>query len=84
MQSQNHKKIQGYQVEAMRNEIPLLYYLQKPEITKDKLTNFTKIANTVQSLQITMNPYLMGELSLSSNEPLMVFTGADSEYSLKG
>ena len=68
----------------MRNEIPLLFYLQKPEITKDKLTNFTKIANTVQSLQIRMNPFLMGELSISSNEPLMVFTGADSEYSVEG
>ena len=84
MQSQNHKNIQGYQVETMRNEIPLLYYLQKPEITKDNLTNFTKIASTVQSLQIRMNPFLMSELSISSNEPLMVFTGADSEYSVEG
>ena len=84
MQSQNHKNIQGYQVETMRNEIPLIYYLQKPEITKDNLTNFTKIASTVQSLQIRMNPFLMSELSISSNEPLMVFTGADSEYSVEG
>ena len=68
----------------MRNEFPLPYYLQQPEITKDKFTSFTLLPNTVQSLQITMNPYLIDGLSLSSNEPLIVFTGTDSEYSVEG
>ena len=27
-----------------------------------------------------MNPYLMGGLSITSNKPLMVFTGTDPEY----
>ena len=31
-----------------------------------------------ESLQITMNPYLGGS-SITSNKPLMVFTGADSK-----
>ena len=34
--------------------------------------------NAAESLQITMNPYL-----ISSKKPLMVFTGTDPEYSLE-
>ena len=30
-----------------------------------------------------MNPYLMGRSSLTSNKPLMVFTGRDPEYSVE-
>ena len=30
---------------------------------------------------MTMNPYLMGGLSITSNKPLMVFTRTDPEYS---
>ena len=29
------------------------------------------------------NPYLMGGSSISSNEPLMVFTGTDPNYSVE-
>ena len=32
---------------------------------------------------MTMNPYLMGESSIKSNKPLMVFTGIDPEYSVE-
>ena len=30
-----------------------------------------------------MNPYLMGGSSITSNKPLMVFTGTDPEYSVE-
>ena len=30
-----------------------------------------------------MNPYLMGGSSITSNKPLMVFTGTDSEHSVQ-
>ena len=39
--------------------------------------------NAAESLQMTMNPYLMGGSSKSSNKPLMVFTGTDPEYSVE-
>ena len=39
--------------------------------------------NAVESLQKTMNPYLMGGSSITSNKPLMVFTGTDGEYSVE-
>ena len=32
---------------------------------------------------MTMNPYLIGESSITSNIPLMVFTGKDPEYSVE-
>ena len=32
---------------------------------------------------MTMNPYLMGGSSISSNKPLRVFTGTDPEYSVE-
>ena len=34
-------------------------------------------------LQITMNQYLKGRSSITSNKPLMVFTGTDPEYSVE-
>ena len=64
----------------MHNEIPLPYYLQQHEITKSQLTNFSQILNAAESLQMTMNPYLMGGSSISSYKPPMVFTGSDLEY----
>ena len=68
----------------MRYEIPLPYYLQQNEITKNQLTIFSQIPNAPESpLQMTMNPYLMGGLSITSNKPLMVFTGTDPEYSVE-
>ena len=32
---------------------------------------------------MTMKPYLMGESYISSNKPLIVFTGTDREYSVE-
>ena len=67
----------------MQNEIPLAYYLQQHEITKNQLSNFSQMPNAAESLQITMNPYLMDGSSITSNKPLMVFTGTDPEYSVE-
>ena len=39
--------------------------------------------NAAESLQMTMNPYIMGGSSKSSNKPLVVFTGIDPEYSVE-
>ena len=39
--------------------------------------------HAAESLQMTMNPYLMGGSSITSNKPLMVFSGIDPEYSLE-
>ena len=66
----------------MHSEIPLPYYLQR-EITKSQLTNFSQMPNAAESLQMTMNLYLMGGSSISSNKPLIVFTGTDPEYSVE-
>ena len=67
----------------MQNEIPLRYYLQQHEITKNQLTIFSQMPNAAESLQMTMNPYLMGGSSITSNEPLMVFIGTDPESSVE-
>ena len=37
--------------------------------------------NAAELLQMTMNPYLIGGSSISSNEALIVFTGTHPEYS---
>ena len=66
----------------MQNEIPLPYYLKQHEITKSQLINFSQMPNAAESLQMTMNPYLMGGSSITSNKPLMVFTGPDPVYSV--
>ena len=39
--------------------------------------------NAAESLQMTMNPYPMGWSSITSNKPLVVFTGRDPEYSVE-
>ena len=70
----------SYQPTQMQNEIPLPYYLQEHEITKNQLSNFSQMPNAAESIQMTMNPYLMGGSSITSNKPLMVFTGTDPEY----
>ena len=62
----------------MQNEKPLPYDLQQYEITKNQLTNFSQMPKAAESLQMTMNPYLMGGSSITSNKPLMMFTGTDS------
>ena len=66
----------------MKNEILLPYYLKQLEITKSQLTNFSQMPNAAESLQMTMNPYLMGGWSKSSSKPLVVFTGTDPEDSV--
>ena len=67
----------------MLNEIPLPYYLQQHEITKSQLTNFSQMPHAAESLQMSLNPYLMEGSSMTSNKPLMVFTGTDPEYSVE-
>ena len=58
-------------------------YLQQHEITKNQLSNFSQMPNAAEPLQMTMNPYLMGGSSITSNKTLMVFTGTDPEYSVE-
>ena len=65
----------------MQNEIPLPYYLLQHEITKSQLTKFSQMPNVAESIQMTVNPYLMGGSSKTSNKTLMVFTGTDPENS---
>ena len=81
--SQNPANTDYYQPTQMQNEIPLPYYLQQHEITKNQLTTFSQIPNATESLPMTMNPYLMGGSSITSNKPLMVFTGTDPENSVE-
>ena len=83
IQPQNPMSMHFYQPTQMQNEIPLPYYLQQHEITKNQLSNFSQMPNAAESLQMTMNPYLMGGSSITSNKPLMVFTGTDPEYSVE-
>ena len=67
----------------MHNEIPLPYFLQQHEITKSQLTNFSQMPHAAESLQMSMNPFLMEGSSITSNKPLMVFTGTDPENSVE-
>ena len=83
IQPQNPMIMHSYQPTQMQNETPLPYYLQQHEITKNQLSNFSQMPNAAESLQMTMNPYLMGGSSITSNKPLMVFTGTDPEYSVE-
>ena len=83
IQPQNPMTMHSYQPTQMQNEIPLPYYLQQHEITKNQLSNFSQMPNAAESLPMTMNPYLMGGSSITSNKPLMVFTGTDPKYSVE-
>ena len=83
IQPQNPMTMHSYQPTQMQNKRRLPYYLQQHEIIKNQLTNFSQIPNAAESLQMTMNPYLMGGSSITSNKPLMVFTGTDPEYSVE-
>ena len=83
IQPQNPMSMHSYQPTQMQNEIPLPYYLQQHEITKNQLSNFSQKPNAAESLQMTMNPYLMGGSSITSKKPLMVFTGTDPENSVE-
>ena len=81
--SRNPANTDYYQPTQMQNEIPLPYYLQQHEITKNQLTIFSQMPNATELLQMTMNPYLMGGSSITSNKRLMVITGTDPEYSVE-
>ena len=59
----------------------LPYSLQQHKMTKSQLTNFSQKPNAAESLNMTMNPYLIGGSSIISNKPFMVFRETDSEYS---
>ena len=83
IQPQNPMLMHSYQPTQMQNEIPLPYYLQQHDITKNQLSNFSQMPNAAESLQMTMNPYLMVISSITSNKQLMVFTGIDPEYSVE-
>ena len=50
---------------------------------KNQLRIFSQIPNATESLQMTMNPYLMVGSSISSNKSLMVLTGKDPGYSVE-
>ena len=81
--SQNPANTDYYQPTQIQKEVPLPFYLQQHELTKNQLTNFSQMPNAAESLQMTMNPYLMGGSSITSNKPLMVFTSTDPEYSVE-
>ena len=55
-QQQNLVNTHSYQTTQMQNEIPLPYYLQQHEKTKNHLTNFSQMPHAAESLQLTMNP----------------------------
>ena len=76
-QPQNPVNTQPYQPTQMHNKIPLPYYLQQHEITKSQPTKISQKPKAAESLQMTMNPYLMGDSSISSNKQL------DPEYSVE-
>ena len=78
--SQNPANTDYYQPTQLQNEITLPCYLQQHEITKNHLTNFSQMPNTAELLQMTMNRYLMGGSSITSNKSLMVFLGKEPEY----
>ena len=80
--SQNPVNTDYYQPTQMQNEIPLSYYLQQLEITKSQLKNSSQMPNAAESLQLTMNLYLTGGSSITSNKLLMKFTVTDPEYSV--
>ena len=61
----------------MRTENLLIYYLKLHETNKNQFTNFTKKPNEAEALQMTMKLYLMGKSFVTSNKPLMVFTGTN-------
>ena len=49
----------------MQNETQQSYYLQQHEITKSQLTIFSQLPHAAESLQMTMNLYLMGGSSIT-------------------
>ena len=51
--------MQSYQPTQMHIKVPLPFFLQQYEITKSQPTNFSQMPNAEESLQTTMNSYLM-------------------------
>ena len=74
---------QNYQPTQVQNEIPLPYYSPQHEITKTQRKIFSQLPVAAESLQMTMNPYLKGRSSISSNKSLIILTGTDPEYALE-
>ena len=83
IQIQNPVNTDYYQLTLMQNEIPPLIIYNNMKSQTGQLANFSKMPNAAESLQMTMNPYLMGGSPITSNKPLMVFTGTDPEYSVE-
>ena len=48
IQPQNPMLMLSYQPTQMQNEIPLPYYLQQHEITKNQLSNFSQMPNAAE------------------------------------
>ena len=69
IQPQNPLLMHSYQPTLIQNGIALPYYLQQHEITKNQLSKFSQRPNAAESLQMTMNPYLMGGSLITSNKP---------------
>ena len=67
----------------MQNKILQPFFLHIHEFTKNQLTNFTQIPNTAESFRMTINPNIMGGSFVSCTKPLMVFSGANAEYSVE-
>ena len=81
--SQNPVDTDYNQPTQTQNELLLPYYLQQHEITNSQLTNFSQMPNAAESLKMTLNPYPMDGSSITSNKPLMVFTGTNPECSVE-
>ena len=79
IQIQNPVNTYYYQPTQMQNEIPLPYYLQQHEIKKSQLSSFSQKPNAAESLQMIMNPYLMGGSLIAG----IVFLDTDPEYSVE-
>ena len=83
IQPKNPILMHSYQPTQMQNEIPLPYYLQQHEITKKSTFKFFTNAKCRRITTDDNESYLMGASSITSNKPLMVFTGTDPEYSVE-
>ena len=81
--SQNPVNTDYYQPTQMQNKLPVPYYLQQHEITKSQLTIFSQLPYAAESLQMTMNLYLMGGSSITLHKPLKIFTSTYPEYSVE-
>ena len=72
----------SYKIKSKKKSITLLLQLHKT--TRTQLTKFSKKPYAAESVQLTMNPNLMGGSIISSIKTLMVFIGTEPEYSVEG